>query len=163
MHQVKQRWYCVTELFSKQPSFVRRIENHVASIYISLSGLGWCTPLITFNGAGALIAQVYYSSITNTVVGPSILYNMWTHITHTYSPTNGQRLYINGALYTSSASSTIYTASGAPDYLTIGNMLSGGGCYNPGSTTSPFQGAVDDLRVYSRELSSIDACLLAQS
>ncbi len=45
---------------------------------------------------------------------------------------NGQRLYINGALYTSSSASTIYSASTAPDFLTFGNMLLGAGfCVNP--------------------------------
>jgi hypothetical protein len=97
------------------------------------------------------------------VLGPNLLYNVWTHVTHTYSPSNGQRLYINGALFSSMPSSTIYTASETPLYVTVGNMLSGGFCYNPGPGNSSFQGGVDDLRVYSRELSSIDACLLAQS
>ena len=128
-----------------------------------MTGITWCTPFLTFTPAGNLLAQVYYSSYTNTVTGPSLIYNIWTHVTHTYSPINGQRLYINGALYTSAAGSTIYTASGMPNYLTLGSVLSGGSCYSPSTVMNSLQGSFDDLRVYSRELSSIDACLLAQS
>lgn len=73
-------------------------------------------------------------------------------------------MYINGVLYTSSSASTIYTASGVSNYLTFGNMLAGAGlCYNPSSVLTVYQGGLDELRVYSRELSSIDVCLLAQS
>lgn len=95
--------------------------------------------------------------------GPLLLLYTWTHVTHTYSPASGQRLYINGALYSSSASPTSYTASGVPNFVTLGSMLSGTGCVNPSTLTNSFQGAFDDLRIYSRELSPVDACLLAQS
>ena len=126
-------------------------------------GTGWCTPFLIFSSTGYLITEVYDASSTITLNGPTILYNTWTHIIQTYSTTNGQRLYINGILYSSSSASTQYGASQVTDYLTFGNMLTGTYCANPSTITTVYQGRLDELRVYSRELSSIDSCLLAQS
>lgn len=108
------------------------------------------------------MAQVY-SSAPFTLLGPYLLTNTWMHFTHTFNPTSGQKLYVNGALFSSSSSPTTYTASGLSNYLTLGNFLSGASCLNPTTITNPFYGYFDDLRVYSRELSQIDACLLAQT
>jgi hypothetical protein len=73
---------------------------------------------------------------------------------------NGQSLYVNGILYLTLSNATTYTASGAQNYLTINNLLSGTSCYNPGIVQTPIQGIIDELRIYSRELSSTDVCLL---
>ena len=35
------------------------------------------------------------------ITGPFISARQWTHIVSAYSPTNGQTMYINGALYLS--------------------------------------------------------------
>jgi hypothetical protein len=125
-------------------------------------GRGWCTPFINFTPTGSVITEVYDQSSSIALTGPNILYNAWTHIIQTYSPINGQRLYINGALYAASSASTIYAASQQPDFFTFGNILTGTACANPSTVITVFQGSVDELRIYSRELSSIDSCLLAQ-
>ncbi len=124
--------------------------------------MGWCTPFLIFSSTGYIMTQVYDGSNPITITGPYILFNTWTHIIETYSTTNGLRLYINGILYSSLSSSTKYGASQVTDYLTFGNMLSGTYCANPSTITTVYQGRLDELRVYSRELSSIDSCLLAQ-
>jgi hypothetical protein len=127
-------------------------------------GLGWCVAVITFTSGGSLITEIYDQSNTITLNGPVLLTYAWTHVAQTYSPTNGERLYINGALYTFSSASTSYSASGVPNFLNFGNMLmSTPICANPSTVLTVFQGILDELRIYSRELSSIDACLLAQS
>ena len=113
------------------------------------------------SSSGNIIVQVYTSPVAFIIVGPAIQLNTWTHIVQTYSPTNGQCLYVNGILYSSMPSATVYSASGAQNFFTLGNLLSGTACYNPGILTNPFQGMIDELRIYSRELSSIDVCLLA--
>jgi hypothetical protein len=135
----------------------------ITLLLLIFKGIIWCTPFITFDASGYVITQVYDLSNSIILNGPFLSTYTWTHIIQTYSPTNGQRLYINGALYTSSSASTIYSASETSDFLTFGNMLSGTGCVNPSTVVNVFQGNVDELRIYSRELSSIDACLLAQS
>jgi len=132
------------------------------SIFKGLSS--WCVPFITVTSGGDLITEVYDPSNMITLTGPYLLTYAWTHVIQTYSPTNGQRLYINGILSTFSSASTIYAASGVPNFLTFGNMLMGtGACINPSPVLTVFEGTLDEFRIYSRELSSIDACLLAKS
>jgi hypothetical protein len=111
------------------------------------------------SSTGNIIVQVYRTAAPYIITGPVIPLNTWTHIVQTYSPTNGQSLYINGILYLTLSNATIYTASGVQNFVTIGNILSGG-CYNPGILQTPIQGVIDELRIYSRELSSTDVCLL---
>lgn len=102
------------------------------------------------------------ASITSGYVNQAVIQlNTWTHMVQTYSPTNGQSLYVNGILYTTLSNATIYTASGVQNYVTIGNLLNVTSCYNPGILQTPIQGIIDELRIYSRELSSTDACPLA--
>jgi hypothetical protein len=140
---------------------VKGVLVHVSA---NSSGRGWCTPFITFSSTGVLVTQVYSGGASITLNGPSLITTGWTHIIQTFSPNNGQRVYINGYLYTSTIASNMYTASGTSDYVTIGNMLDGTGyCANPSTVLTVFQGGIDELRIYGAELSSIDACLLAQS
>ena len=113
------------------------------------------------SSSGNIVVQVYRSSSPYVIIGPVIQLNTWTYIVQTYSPTNGECLYVNDILYTSMPNATVYTSSGQQDIFTFGNLLSGTICYNPGILTNPFQGMIDELRIYSRELSSIDVCLLA--
>lgn len=119
--------------------------------------------MISFDLSGNIVTQVYNSGGSITLTGPVLSTTTWSHVVQTYSPTNGQRLYINGILSASSVLSTIYTASETPTYLTFGNMLLGVSfCVTPTPVVAVFQGALDELRVYSRELTSTDVCLLAQ-
>jgi hypothetical protein len=87
------------------------------------SGVGWCTPFIGISPTNNIMVQVHSNSSSSIIQGPVI---------QTYSPTNGQCLYVNCAV-----------------------------CYNPGILLNPYQSMIDELRIYSRELSSIDVCLLA--
>jgi hypothetical protein len=127
----------------------------------TFQGLGWCTPFMGFSPSGNLITQVHYTVSPSILTGPVIQLNVWTYVVLTYSPTNGHYQYVNGILSASSPSALIYSGSGLQDFLTIGNLLSGSGCFNPGIFQNPLQGMIDELRVYSRELSSTDVCLLA--
>jgi hypothetical protein len=131
-------------------------------VYILNSkGLGWCTPFIGISSSGNIIVQVPSNAGLYNIQGPVIQLNTWTHIVQTYSPTNGESLYVNGVLYTTWSNATTYSASGAQNYFTIGNLLRGITCYNPDILQNPFQGMIDEVRIYSRELSSPDVCLLA--
>ena len=82
----------------------------------------------------------------------------WTHVVCTYSPTNGQTLYINGVQYIRGGWNTL-SASGNIDWLIIG--------YNFGScTVSPvsggyFLGAIDEIYAFRRERSASDVKTLA--
>jgi len=45
---------------------------------------------------------------------------------------------VNGVLYTTWSNATTYSASGTQNFFTIGNLLSGKTCSNPGILENPF-------------------------
>ncbi|CAF4735198.1 unnamed protein product, partial [Rotaria sp. Silwood1] len=102
--------------------------------------------------------------------GPVMNTSIWTHIVLTYSSSNGMALYTNGTLravddaFTSFASNT-YTSASRP-YMTVGNPSTTGslpaGCLTASPTLSQghYQGIIDELRVYSRELTISEICSL---
>jgi hypothetical protein len=131
----------------------------------SPSGIGsTCFPLLGFASNGAIVAQILTSSATVvTAIGPVLpVSSSWIPIVQTWSSTNGLNLYVNNTLVNSVAASTFLGSETTPNYLTLGNCLNGcGGCSNGSvGVPGPFTGAVDDWRIYSRELTSIDVCTL---
>ena len=146
--------------FWVRPQSLSGVLVHVSA---SASGLGWCIPFIGFAANGSIVAQMY-NAIVRSVMGPSIpLAPVWTHIVQTWSPGVGLRLYINNVLVASTISMAgSYTASGVPNYITLGNSLNGSSTCNPGilGSLSPFHGDIDEFRIYSRELNADDICTL---
>jgi hypothetical protein len=142
-----------------QPVSLSGVLVHISS---NASGLGWCLPFIGFATNGSIVAQILNNNGIISISGSFPIISTWSHIVQTWSSTNGLRLYINNILVASSVTlATTYTASGVSNYLTLGNSLNGGTCGQGqiGSLT-PYQGAIDDVRVYSRELSTADICTL---
>jgi len=144
-----------------QPVSPSGVLVHVSS---NSSGLGWCLPFIGFATNGSIVAQILNSNGVISVLGSftPVSTSTWSHIVQTWSSTNGLRLYIDNILVASSFSlATTYTASALSNYLTLGNSLNGGTCDQGqiGSFT-PYQGDMDDFRVYSRELNAADVCTL---
>jgi hypothetical protein len=121
--------------------------------------------LLGFASNGAIVAQVLTSSANIvTATGPVLpVSSSWIPAIQTWSSTNGLKLYVNNTLVSSVTASTFLASGTTPNYLTLGNCLSGcgGGCSNGlVASPGPFIGAIDDFRVYSRELTSIDVCTL---
>ncbi|CAF3585276.1 unnamed protein product [Rotaria sp. Silwood1] len=139
-----------------------------------------CFDLLGFSTTGELIANLYkpysccsgtcYCQATTSIGGPVMNTSIWTHIVLTYSSSNGMALYTNGILravddaFTSFASNT-YTSASRP-YMTVGNPSTTGslstGCLTASPTLSQghYQGIIDELRVYSRELTISEICSL---
>jgi hypothetical protein len=134
-------------------------------VYVSASSTGptpWCMPFLGFTSSGALEAQIYDGhnivSIANST--NSVATSVWSFVVQTWSSTNGLRLYVNNVLIASHLYST-YVGSLVPNYITLGNAASGtGNCLTGGINISPYQGDMDDFRVYSRELSAADVYTL---
>ncbi|CAF4088365.1 unnamed protein product [Adineta steineri] len=124
-------------------------------------GVPWCAPFVGFNSAGYLIAQIIISGAVAAVTGPTISLNVWTHVAETYSTTNGVTLYINGTWF-GSTGATGYTASGVTDYIHLAYYgTSGNTCQAASINGGQFMGAIDEFRVYSRELTSLEVSALA--
>ncbi|CAF0993194.1 unnamed protein product [Rotaria sordida] len=118
---------------------------HVSS---NSSGLGWCVPFLGFTTSGSIVAQ-----ISNTAIRSA-------------SSTNRLRLYVNNVLVASTiVMATSYTASSVPNYVTLANSLSGAGVCSSGllGSMDPYNGDIDELKIYSRELTAADICTLYTS
>lgn len=140
-------------------------------ISTTATGGGICYELLAFTGSGVLVAQHLTSNLVAVgIQGPSIIVNTWTHIAMTYSALHGIRLYINGQLIgLSSNANTIGWYEGwTPLFATLGNI-------SPLGPTTPlncnvsslpilpgsYTGWMDDLRIYSREITADELCRLA--
>ena len=131
----------------------------------SPSGTGSaCFPLLGFASNGAIIAQVLTNNATIvSATGPNLFVSSsWVSVVQTWSPSSGLKLYIDNTLVSSVAASAFLASGTTPNYLTLGNCLSGCGQCLKGSvgTPGPFIGSIDDWRIYNREITADDVCAL---
>jgi hypothetical protein len=138
-------------------------------IHISRCGynctLYWCLAFIGLTSTGQISIQSWSSVLFSgyplvSLTGPILSTNAWTHVAQTYSSNNGMCLYVNGLLINQTTAFP-YAASNTPVYLYLGsfpwpscvsfNVISQGQYY----------GLVDELRVFSRELTAADVYALA--
>ena len=125
------------------------------------TGLGWCIPIIGLSSSYQIVGQSWNLTGSVPVVGPVVPLTTWTHVVHSYSATNGVRLWINGTLI-GSTGPFMYAPSGARNTITLGTSLSGTSSCAPGNVTKgQFYGMMDELRVYSRELNASEVAVLA--
>ena len=136
-----------------------------ASVNSSSNSGQWCLPFLGFTSSDRVAAQTRSASGTVSVTGPVISTHQWVHLAQTYSSVNGLRLYVNGSVHNHSIPFN-FTSSDTPLILTVGNSLLDGNttaCSNrqhPG--TGQFYGSIDDLRVFSRELTQNDVNYLSK-
>ena len=135
-----------------QQSTIIHLSNQAA-------GDGWCIAPLGLTSTGQLMAYTYSGSPVS-VLGPVVPANSWTHAVVTYGDTNGLRLYVNGTLI--AASGPCYFSSGdRPMHLFVGSPLPTLTCVSGYNNSGPYFGAVDEFRVYSRELNGSDIFALA--
>ncbi|CAF1497964.1 unnamed protein product [Adineta steineri] len=126
---------------------------------------GWCTPMIGFNQKSYLTVQTLGKNgiYTASYTASTLSLNQWTHISMTYSNTNGIRLYVSGNLQGSNNNYNDYAASGTMNTITMGNSAQWDKCTSDdtGIIQSQFQGKIDELKIYSRELSKTEVYQLS--
>lgn len=114
-----------------------------------------------FTSNGAVVVNVI-DATNNTIAATapfSLSLNRWTHITQTFSITNGNRLYIDGTLVSNATAATGHSVG---PYTIIGASPAGTvSC--PSGTILPgqFFGMIDEYRVFGVELASASVCQLA--
>ncbi|CAF0952998.1 unnamed protein product [Adineta ricciae] len=145
-----------------------------------------CFDLLGLSSSGRLIGQLYESydccvcCVVNpliscpcrglrNVAGPTMIVNTWTHIVLTYSRSNGLALYTNGTLRGVTDAFSSFPEP-APDYdvrpyMIVGNQRIGGGLHgclgsSPSVSSGSYRGLIDELRIYSRELTKTEICSL---
>ena len=99
------------------------------------------------------LVTVSWSGAVVKVIGPVIPVNIWTHVTSTYNLTYGLRLYANGSRCNVSSAFS-FQASGTPNYLFVDSPRAG--IHFPwwSDITGQYSGAVNELHIYSRELTA---------
>ena len=125
----------------------------------SLNGNSWCLPLLGLTNSSHLITYSWNGAV-RSVIGPAVVANNWTHVAVTYSSTNGLRLYVNGTLTNTSVPFS-FVPSGTPLFLLLGNPNASMVCASTLETYGPYTGALDEFRLYSRELAALDVAALA--
>ena len=123
------------------------------------NGTGWWRPLLGLTNTSRLMSYSSNGSAIS-VTGPVVSANSWSHVAVTYSSTNGLRMYVNGTLFNSSAP-FVFMPSGTPMYLFAGNPGPSIACGSILNVCGSYSGAVDELRVYSRQLTFADIVALA--
>ncbi|CAF0877948.1 unnamed protein product [Rotaria sordida] len=124
-----------------------------------------CYDLLGFTTVGMLLGQLITSPTTLINTHAVILpLNTWTHIAIVYSNTNGFRLFINGQL--TDAVSGSMTTNQFSLYITLGNngpglSVSSSSCVSSSVVAGPYRGAIDEFRIYNRELDVQELCVLA--
>ena len=142
-----------------RPSLLRN--STIIHVTSTSTGGGWCIPMLTLTSSGQLRAMSWSGGNPRAISGPIVSVNQWSHAVVTYSLSNGLLLYVNGSLYNSSTSFS-YSASDSVNYLFLGSSLAG----SPTCGLAPifngqYTGLVDELRLYSREITSSEVFDLA--
>ena len=116
---------------------------------------GWCLPIMGLTSSGQIAINSWNNSNV-PVTGPTVPLNTWTHVVGTYSPTNGERLYVNGTLQ-ASVGGYSFMAGTVPMTITLGSSLLGTtGCNTGTIQMGRFYGALDEFYVYARELTAAE-------
>lgn len=151
------------------------INNGGTIVHVSTYSTGngsSCYDLLGLTTSGALIVQISTSATTVVAVqGPILSTNTWTHIAVVYSGPNGARLFINGQINTfiSIVGGQLSTpGNNNIKYITLANtnsynISSAGLCLVGSLPISPgsYNGSIDEFRLYSRELTAQEICVLA--
>jgi len=123
--------------------------------------------MIGFSNTGYLTIQTLGSNsiYATSLVNDTVQLNTWTHISMTYSTTNGIQLYVNGSFANINNASTGYLASGEFCTIIVGTCLQPTTCAVNQTKVVPaqFLGKIDELKVFSRELSENEIFNLALS
>jgi hypothetical protein len=123
----------------------------------------YCMPIIGFSASGSIVAQTWNSTQILSIAGPVIAPNTWTHIAHTYSPTGGIRLFVNGTLMVSSPAKSMNPAASAPLTIALGYCVNTTLCSCASGSVVPgqFHGMMDEFQFYSRQLNASEVLTLA--
>ena len=128
-------------------------------------GRDWCMPYMGFNVNGSIFGEILGAGVNAIAADDLLPTQAWSHVAQTWSPTNGLRLYVNSTLVESNSTLTSNGASQVSMWVFLGSGVKGLNYCAKGAMPSkrPFAGAIDDFRIYSRELTVIDICTIQNS
>jgi hypothetical protein len=112
-----------------------------------------------FGSEGQIVVQTT-NSAQSVMTGPYVVPNNWTHVSLTFSTTNGYTLYTNGIAFAATGPAGTFTTSSSNSfaYLFVGYYSS---CSSSVSSGYAYQGSIDELYLHNRELTQADITGLA--
>jgi Concanavalin A-like lectin/glucanases superfamily len=117
-------------------------------------------PMLGLTAADQIVGQSW-NSVAVAIIGPNIILGVWTHIAISYSLTTGFRLWVNGVLIGTSGLFT-YAAANMPAWITVGLTPAAAlTCARGSISIGQFYGMIDEMKVYSRELTAAEVLTLA--
>lgn len=120
--------------------------------------------MLGFDYSNHLVTQTWSGLAFYYVTASSFILplNQWTHVVASFSIANGLRLYVNGTLVNQTSSSQSYAASTMLSMVTVGACSNLSAWSNSPShiVANQYSGKVDEMRIYSRELTNSDVYLL---
>ncbi|CAF4459491.1 unnamed protein product [Rotaria socialis] len=121
-----------------------------------------CLPILGFTSLGSIVAQKRNSTTVVSIVGPVISPHTWVHIAHTYSPSDGIRLFINGTLVASSSWLESVASKASTINIAVGHCINATLCSCSSGVIIPgqYNGLIDEFRFYSRRLNTSDILAL---
>lgn len=148
------------------------ITNGAVIVHISADKFGITAPCYDLFGlttGGVLVAQISPGVyITKALQGPMLAADVWTHVVLVYGQTYGMQLWVNGTLFNITTAGVSAYAMIPPYYITLGNTNPGTGSSPSGCAsnslpigTVPYSGSIDEFRLYQRELSFDEICVLS--
>ena len=121
--------------------------------------------MIGFDSTSRLIIQTMGMNgiYGNALMNGTVPLGRWNHISMTYSTLNGIQLFVNGSLASFNRVSTDYLGGNGFCTITLGNdpVLNSCASYPMGFSPGQFRGKIDELKIFSRELSSTEIYQLA--
>ncbi len=146
-------WINPSSIASSTIVQVSPFQNSTYNPAYILNLIGFWSSGSTINGQ--LVTQLY---AWTDIFGPFLPLNTWSHVAFTFSTTRGNTQYVNGAFVGSTGAASSGNVYGTIQWLHIGYNF----CWNQGYVIcGGYQGSVDELYVYSRELSQTEISALA--
>jgi hypothetical protein len=128
------------------------VNGTIAHVSGTPAGTGWCVAFLGLRG-GKVVASSWLPTLSTVSSQVDVTLGTWTHVATTWSSAAGLQLYVNGALVNSVAQAT-FLASGSPMFVTLGNQGEGTGC--GGGSFGSYKGAMDELKIFDRELTAAE-------
>jgi hypothetical protein len=114
---------------------------------------------IYMTNAGNIVFGVYPGSV-QTITGGGVLNDgNWHHVVASLSSTNGMKLYVDGSLVATNASVTTSQSYDGYWRIAYDNLTS----WTNAPSSSYFNGSLDDIAIYNREISLSEVASLNQN
>jgi hypothetical protein len=134
-----------------RPTVAAGVLAHVSRDANGASG-GWCLPMLGIDAEGKPVANSWRPGGRTATSDDPIAAGAWVHLATSWGP-GALKLYVNGVLKKTVAQD-VFSSSNVTKYVTLGSHLQGTSC--SGGNLGSFNGAMDDFKIFDRELTAAE-------